>query len=494
MKRFLLLNAHKWQPPSPPAALDYIAWELEKAGIHSDIVDVTFLEDIEEELRCILQKRVYDGICLTIRNLDATTSFENISVPLPSIRDLVHLIREHCNCPIIAGGNGFSISPEKILDYLGADYGIWGPGEEVLHLLVQHILYEKRDLKEIAHLVYRDGDKTKKNPMLCSRKRLPAVKRGYINYRAYFRPGFENFAGFGNVETQRGCPYHCIYCVDPEIKGRTVRVKAPEDVTDEIDWFLSKGIQYFFLADSEFNADSDAAVQLLTYWMKNGYARKIKWIAYATPANFTEELAYCLSQSGNLSTMIDFAHISSPILSNLGKSYTSHTVEETISYCVKHDVPFRGSLMLGGPGETRETMKEAIEFFKGVPCKLFAVLGIRLYPNTPLGDKIRTSGPLVENPNLYGKVIDNDDLLEPVFYISNELGEDAFEYLLDLIGDSEQFYAPLKPITLSKKIYGPYRGFKPKYGISGRSYSCYITKHPKSRTRSPVYEESSENQ
>jgi radical SAM superfamily enzyme YgiQ (UPF0313 family) len=469
---FLLLNAHQWDPPSPPAALDYVAWELEKMGIPSTVVDTAQITI--EQLTSLLQENQYAGVCITIRNLEKTVFSQKLHFPLMAVKELISLVRQYCDAPVIVGGNGFSILPSRILEYTGADYGIAGCGEDVLPQLVEN-LRKGKDLKSVPHVVYRQGDTIIRNPNVPSQGPLPYIKRGYVSYGRYYSPGIENFAGFAPVETQRGCPHHCIFCVEPDIKGHLVRVKPPEKVSQEVDWFLKNGITHFFLADSEFNANCEAAISLLEYWNSHGYHRTMQWIAYATPANFPQTLAELLPECGNLSTMIDFSHISDTMLSQLGKGFTSSQVEETISYCEKYQVPFRGSLMLGGPGETRDTLKEAIEFFKGINCEIFVVLGIRIFPNTPLGKKIQNDGPLVDNSNLYGKVMDNDHLLEPVYYISHHLGEDVFQYLQDLIGSSEQFYTPSPPFTLNQEMHGPFRGVKPGYEAAGRLEKVYIS-------------------
>jgi radical SAM superfamily enzyme YgiQ (UPF0313 family) len=483
------MNTHKWEPASPPLALDYIAWELEKLGIQSDIIDITFLEEVHEELATLLCQTRYQGVCMTIRNLDATTSPQHLNFPLHDIRDLVQVVKSYLKCPVIVGGNGFSIAPERILEYLGADYGIWGPGEEFLPLLLQYIFEGKGTLAEIPHAVYKKEGTVCRNPGRDSSPPLPPIRRGYVQYSRYYRPRLENHGRFGNIETKRGCPYSCSYCVEPFIKGKMVRLKSPEAVSREMDWFLRRGIRYFFLTDSEFNADEEAALSLCEYWIRNGYNTKMKWVAYAIPNHFSESLASSISAAGNLSIMIDFAHVSDSMLYRLGKSYRSQSIEDTVARCEAHDLNYRGSLMLGGPGETRETVKEAINFFKGRSCKMFVVVGIRVFPHTPLAAKIREKGSLVDNPNLYGKVIDNEDLLEPVFYVSEDLGEDIFTYITELIGDSEQFYTPFQLKSLDKQMYGNFRGFKPQYSLSGETKTRYITTRLHHEITSRVFEE-----
>lgn len=471
--KFLLLSPHTWDPASPPAALDYVAGALEKFGIESEIVDVSFTE--LQELESLLQKTEYDGICLTIRNLERTVFSEKLHFPLPAIKNVVSMIKKYCDCPVIVGGGGFSIMPERILEYLNTDYGFFKGGEEALPLLIRYLFENNGDLSYIPHLVYNDKGTIKRNREFSYQRKLSPVKRGYFNYNNYFCPGIENFSGFANVETKRGCPYTCVYCVEPATKGKTVRVKPAEDVTQEIEYFLSTGIDHIFITDSEFNTDTDAAVELLQYWKEKGVNRKMKWIAYTTPCSFSEEFAQSLSESGNLCITIDFGHVSTRMLSNLGKGHTVTDIEDAVAFCQEHDVHFRGSLMLGGPGETRETVKEAIEFFNDISCEIFLSLGIRVFSCTPLGEMVQKTGSLVENPNLYGKVVNNDDLFEPVYYISCELGEDIFEYLRELTAPSAQFYTLAPHFRLTHTMHGHFRGVQPEYETAGHLDQHFIT-------------------
>ena len=44
-----------------------------------------------------------------------------------------------------------------------------------------------------------------------------------------------------------------------------------------------------------------------------------------------------------------------------------------------------------------------------------------------------------QNPNLQGIVSDNEQFFSPIFYLSSALGEDASQYLADLIQGDERF-------------------------------------------------------
>jgi len=97
-------------------------------------------------------------------------------------------------------------------------------------------------------------------------------------------------------------------------------------------------------------------------------------------------------------------------------------------------------LLLGGPGETKESVARTIEAMKLMsPDRVGAALGVRVFPGTRLASVVRQSGPLESNPNLHGAVDGNERFFRPVFYVSAELGEDPARHLEKLIDGDERF-------------------------------------------------------
>jgi len=126
------------------------------------------------------------------------------------------------------------------------------------------------------------------------------------------------------------------------------------------------------------------------------------------------------------------------MLKTLGRDYTSEDLASTADICRRCGLVFMYDLLLGGPGETRDSLRESVEAMKRMsPQRVGASLGVRVYPGTKLAKMILQEGPVVGNPNLHGTR--DESFLAPVFYLSSELGEDAPRYLEGLIGGDERF-------------------------------------------------------
>jgi radical SAM superfamily enzyme YgiQ (UPF0313 family) len=68
-----------------------------------------------------------------------------------------------------------------------------------------------------------------------------------------------------------------------------------------------------------------------------------------------------------------------------------------------------GFLLLGGPGETRETVEESLAFADSLRLEaLKTTVGIRIYPGTPLARRAVQDG----------MISPEDDLLQPRFYLT----------------------------------------------------------------------------
>jgi hypothetical protein len=92
-------------------------------------------------------------------------------------------------------------------------------------------------------------------------------------------------------------------------------------------------------------------------------------------------------------------------------------VKEAIKTCNDAGMMSMVFVILGGPGEDRDTLQETFDALEeAAPDKVFAVGGIRIYPGTPLAVTAVDEG-----------VIRSDDsLLMPSFYVSKRLGDGLY--------------------------------------------------------------------
>ena len=77
-----------------------------------------------------------------------------------------------------------------------------------------------------------------------------------------------------------------------------------------------------------------------------------------------------------------------------------------------HGIERMGFLLLGGPGETKQSVEESLAFADSLKLDTLRVTaGIRIYPDTALADTAINQGVITPQTNL----------LYPHFYLSQEL-------------------------------------------------------------------------
>jgi radical SAM superfamily enzyme YgiQ (UPF0313 family) len=433
--KVLLVNPNQMKPPVAPLALDYLASALKKNGFQVDLLDLCFSNDISLDIESYFARNDVMAIAVTLRNTD-DTYLASQDFCIDRYKAVIDLVKANTDSPIILGGSGFSIMPQAILSYYDLKLGIWGEGELSLPLLVGRIA-AKHEFHDVPGLVYRTPEGFQVNkPKYLDLSRIATPERDVVDNRRYFIEG-----GMGNVESKRGCPEWCIYCADPVGKGKKLRLRSPKSVADEIEALLGKGIDHLHFCDSEFNISENHARDICLELVERGLGDKIRWYAYASPKPFSKELATLCNRAGCAG--IDFGVDSGcdAILRRLGRDFFVQDLRRTAEICHQEGIIFMYDLLLGGPSETRESMRETIETMKRLsPDRIGVSFGVRIFPQTKLAALVKRQGLLKENPNIRGKVVGNDNFFAPVFYLSSGLGPDAPDYLSRLIGGDERFF------------------------------------------------------
>ncbi len=443
----VLINENRMRPPVAPLALDYIGGRLRTAGVPVRLVDLCFASDPAAEIRhAVADDPLAVGI--SFRNTDDCFLASGAWF-VPRLAALVDQVRQATAAPVVLGGCGFSIFPAEVLDHCAADLAIAGDGEESFLQLVT-CLAAGRDYRQVPGLVFRDPDgQVRMNPAATGRELDVPPYRDLIDNPRYFHAG-----GMGNVETKRGCPQACIYCADPVAKGRTVRCRPPMQVADEVENLWRQGVDVLHLCDGEFNIPPAHALAVCEALIARGLGERVHWYAYATVHPFPEELVRACRRAGCVGINFGVDSGSARMLDSLGRGYSPEHIRRTVGHCRQAGIAVMLDLLIGAPGEDESSVRESIDFLKRLnPDRVGAATGVRLYPRTPLADAVRRAGPLAGNPNLHGNVVDNDNLLRPVFYVDRRLGDRPTDLVVEVIGGDERFFPPPRMADASNYNY-----------------------------------------
>ncbi|MCK4407570.1 MAG: radical SAM protein [Bacteroidales bacterium] len=404
-KKILLISANQFTIPYPvyPIGLSYISSYLKSRlpGYDIRIFDLV-LNNIDELIEYL--KDFNPGfIGVSLRNIDDVNIYNKESF-INNYKNIIEKIKKNTKSKIIIGGSGFSIFPETLFEYLKPDFGIFGEGEESFYKLICSF-DNNSDFRNIEGLVYVENNNIVlnkrtnyfKNPDFCFEENL-------IDY-------YWKYSGMLNIQSKRGCPYNCVYCTYPLIEGSKVRLLNTDKIIEALsDIYFKKGIDYIFFTDSVFNLNNDFNFELAEKIIKNKI--KIKWGAYFSLHNLDEKLLILLKKAGLTHIEFGTESLCNTTLKSYRKPFTVSDIIEKSELCNKLSIDFAHFLILGGYGETEDTLNETFENSKKINRTVFfPFTGMRIYPGTKLHE-------IAIKEKIISK---NDNLLEPKYYISYKI-------------------------------------------------------------------------
>ncbi len=410
--KVLLISANRLQEPYPvyPVGLDYVAGAID--GEHQvKTVDLNTLAG-DGELVDLLKTYTPAVTGISLRNIDNTDTTDPRGF-MGEYVDLVQLLRRHSPSRIVLGGSGFTIFPEQILDFLGADFGVIGEGERLALLL--EALEKGQDPDTVPGIISPRKKEAAPAPWEHPFTRDAVTNRPYLSY--YLKNG-----GILNLQTKRGCPFRCDYCTYPAIEGRSMRLIPPEEIARTAVSLEKAGARYLFITDSSFNADTHHSRAVARAFKKAGLS--IPWGAFFTPLKPPVGYYPALAAAGLTHVEFGTDALCDPVLAAYGKPFTTDQVFEAHDQAVDAGLHVAHYFLLGGPGETPDTLEETLKNIHRLKkTVVFLFCGMRIYPGTPLYSQALTEG--LVNPS--------SKLLEPVFYDTPFISR---RHILDRVEDS----------------------------------------------------------
>lgn len=411
--KILLISANREKLPCPvtPIGLAYVAAALIDAGFDVRVTDLCFATDVDEAIAEAARSFEPELIGLSIRNVDNLTYPKTTSY-LPYLKDVAEKVRG-IGVPVVAGGSGFSLFPEEMLKRLGLVYGITGEGEAAFSNFAAK-LRDGGDVYDCPNLAYIKDGVFRQNPISTAISfGVPA--RHLLDNAKYFTLG-----GMANIQTKRGCPFTCVYCTYPLLDGSRIRCRKAGDVADEMEQVQKTyGIDYFFFVDDIFNHPAKQASEICREIIERGL--RISWTCFATPTGLTMDLLQLMKEAGCKGIEFGTDAASEVMLKNMGKSFTKADVRQVSALCKEAGLPAAHYIILGGPGETEETLMEAFDFMDELePKAIIAMVGVRVYHKTPL-ERISIAEGIIK---------EGESILDSTFYVSPLIGA---QRLIELI-------------------------------------------------------------
>lgn len=328
------------------------------------------------------------------------------------------IAKEFPKAQIMIGGGAFTAFADQLIQKLPeGTIGILGEGEDAILKVI-----EGQSLQHERYIL-REGKTVRKG-----QQGAPALLDALtvdLPYLTSIFPQYTEYIGESiGVQSKRGCPYDCAFCLYPYIEGKRVRYRPPSMVVKDISQHYHQwGARRFWFTDAQFITGKEAYPQC-TEILERILAEKleIEWSGYIRTSLITPDLAKLMVRSGVGDLEVAITSGSQEVLNDLHMGFKLERLYDGCRYLA--EAGFKGKVILNyslnSPKETEESLLQSVESYKKVASilgeervfPLMFFLGIQ--PNTDLEQRLLEEGylsagynPLMLTPTSIRKLLYN---------------------------------------------------------------------------------------
>lgn len=301
----------------------------------------------------------------------------------------------------ILGGPHVSAVPDETMRRFPAfDVAVIGEGEATLAELLA-VLDRRGDLVEVAGLLIRNGER-----LLSTGPRVPIAGLDTLPL-----PAWELLDGFprryapapfkvrqlpaASLVSSRGCPNRCLFC-DRSVFGDHCRFHSADSVVAMIRTLAERfGVREICFEDDTFVTHRGRLKAICEQLI--ALDAGITWNCLARVNQVTAEGLVLMRRAGCWQVSFGIESGSQRILELIGKQATLAQIREAVRMTRAAGLRAKGFFILGHPGETRETLRETIDFALQLPLNDISVSLMTPFPGTELHRRAAEFGTL--NPD-----------------------------------------------------------------------------------------------
>ncbi len=379
---------------SYPLGLATLGAVLEDKGHKVKVFDLSDIvwEEAQHKAREIIKSGKPDLIGISSMCTNRISSFK-----------LIKLAKEiNPKIKIIMGGPHSTLMYEQLLNNFPVDYIILGEGEITTSVLLDNLENPILKFKDIKGLAYKEkdkiiftGDRVKMNSEELNE--LPFPKH------SYFREKIEKY-GIAYIVSSRGCPFDCAFCSSSQYWGRCRTQRSTENILNEIKSLKQQfpKLKSLYFVDDEFICDNQRIKDLCEMMVKEKL--NLTWECLGRATSISEELVQCMEKAGCTKIKIGVETGSEELLKSINKCVTPLQIIKASKIIQKCGVTVSVFLIVGFPGENKDTINETISLLKEIKVVGEPAI-LQIYPGTSLYDYCKEKGYLTDEFWLEDKLI-----------------------------------------------------------------------------------------
>lgn len=326
------------------AGLAYLgAYALEK-GHNVIAVDARYEGITNSEVARRVLKAKPDAIGISMKTPDVKVSEQFAELIKMRMRDV----------RIIVGGPHVTALQERVLKECPYfDIGVVGEGEITFTELLDTLQEDCTDLSVVDGTIYREG-----GDIFRTRRREWISDLDKLLFPAWelFPKGTDK-----SLFTSRGCPFRCIFC--QRVMGSFVRKMSPKRVVSEMIRNIEEhGCKFFQIEDDVFGSNKKWLDRTLDLMMEANIHKWVKWTANSR-VNYADLDVYKkMKQAGCVRLSFGIESGNQDVLNTICKGFTLEQAKEAFRITKKVGIYSVAFFILGHPSETKQTIRDTINF------------------------------------------------------------------------------------------------------------------------------------
>lgn len=372
-----------------PMNLLYLAASLEKAGIRTGLVDLSYeKKSIEDCAKLIVSMRpefVAVAVHFTFlkdRSLELALAIKRLD---PSIR-------------IIAGGVHFTALPEETMRECPAiDIGILGEAEETI-IEVIRCLKEDGDPGKIKGVIRRNGngfDVTGPRNLISDINALPFPLFDKLDLSQYAPALYKEKRSVTlPIMTSRGCPFACSFC-DRTVLGSKVRFYDIDYISNMISMLFEKfHVDCFDLVDENICITKERLEAICRLFKEKFLKHNIRWGCSMRADSVDQDTGKLLYDAGCRSVSFGIESGSPKMLKTYNKKMDLQKLPDKCRMIRSAGISLAGSIIIGGPGEDERSIADTMELVRKISLDYMFVWYFIPLPGSPIYKDITSMGTI----------------------------------------------------------------------------------------------------
>ena len=329
-----------------PLGIGYISSMLKKNGFKVQILSLWLNNMNEKSIKHIISK-------LNPTILGVSTMTDNFlnGVYIASLAKEVNP-----NIVTVFGGPHVTFEDySSLLKHSEIDIVSRNEGEYQFIDLANYFINNTGSLKDIKGITYREDDAILRNPshpLIKNLDDLPFPDRECTDLKT----------SIVGIQTSRGCPGGCIFCVASSMAGGRYRVRSAKNVVDEIEELYTLGARKFLFQDDTFTANIDRLYEILNLIKERNL--DISWSAESRVDVIDKDpnIFKVMQEHGCHSLQFGIEAGSQESLDALKKDITIDQIHRAITATKEAGINPVCSMLIGHPYDTKKSIEISVQF------------------------------------------------------------------------------------------------------------------------------------